>query len=169
MARQVRSWVTAAELVAVLRTLQPRHALTLRQLRYLDTKLGIVSPARAGDGPNAGRLYDVVDVALIRLALRVTAGRGARQAWAALRYLEAELRAALRTGGRGQALTFDGGIGRLRPSEPTPGAYELAACLRGVDAALDQVRRTEGGAWTGNRWIADPAAVVRRPTAAARR
>lgn len=166
MGRQAHAWVTAGEVVRLLGTLEPQTPVTIRQLRYFDTTLGIVAPSRAGTGPNAGRLYDAVDVAVVRLALRALAGRGARQTWAALRYLEADLRAALAAGGRGLALSFETGIGELRAAGKAVGGYDLASCLRGVAGAMTQIRRTEGAAWTGNRWIADPAAVVMRPSAA---
>lgn len=159
------SRLTIREVVQLLGTLEPRSAPTERQVRYLDARLGVVAPMRAGESSNAGRLYGPLDVALLRLTLRVLKARSFRQAWAAVRYLERDVRNALAGGGQGLALVFEGPVARVEkaPRQITRGeVFELASCVRGVAEAMARVRQQEGAAWTGNRWIEDPSALATR-------
>lgn len=97
MARRSSPVVTASEAVAVLRAVDPRIAgdLTERQFRYRAQALGI-NPTL---GRGSATLYDVIDLALVRFALRLFAsGISQRLAQSGSAYLAHAVRELLVSG-----------------------------------------------------------------------
>lgn len=152
--------LTLDETRAVLARLEPRVTLSARQLRYWDTQ-GVLRPARAAVG--VARLYDVEDVALLRVALRLlSAGVAMQQVGAALKYRGAEIRQGLQAR-RAQAVVFDRGIASVVPrtdaASDALAVVDLRACRQGVEAACRAQRARAPLIWNG--WARVAASEVR--------
>lgn len=153
-------WATVEEAVGVLEHLESAGALSSRQLRYLDVR-GAVPVGRVER--DAARLYQPVDVMLLRVVIRAAArGVSMPQISAALRYLGEDVRAGLLQG-RAVALVFDWrGVARLVPvshaASDAQAVIALGDCARGVVAAMRAARRADPdgakpAAWNGWRSV----------------
>jgi hypothetical protein len=157
--------LTTAQVLAVLRRLEGRRALTYKQLRDLEDR-GCSRPQvlPGGRGP---RLYDLGDVMMLRLVARMQADPmlARWQAWAVVAHLHDELRQVLLTGAS-RVLMVQGAVGRIvtaREVEQMSGVpFELAPISRGVVVAMRS--RSGDDVWTGWMWApARKAAALARP------
>lgn len=148
--------VTAAELATVVTQLEG-EACTARRVRYL---LGGLLPM---DGGQRGRtrLYGAIDVALMRLAVRLeAAGVSAWVVRVVLAYCGDEIRAAWRSGAA-VALSVRGVTGWIHSARPEADGPVAVACvplrsvLAGNESAIRQARRARPNIWM---WRACPAA-----------
>jgi hypothetical protein len=140
--------LTVSEIADVVGRLENRPCTT-RQARYLLAGLlhGDVAPQRGRT-----RLYGPIDVALMRLALRLESqGISAWVARVVLAYCGDEIRAAWASN-RPVALSVRGVMGTIEPAnrEEMPGAVArvpLRSVLVGIDAAIRRERRARPTVW----------------------
>ncbi len=151
--------LTIAEVVRVLQRVEPRAALTEAQIRYLVVGLRVFEPAHPSRGRGDALLFDVYDVALLRLLIQIRKEYSLQRAWAALAYLHTDLRRGFYDHvAAARVLMFDGPRGyvvhpndvkRLPP--PPPGVVRkrfnlqdaLDGVVEGCTAALTQREKGE--------------------------
>jgi hypothetical protein len=145
--------LTTAQTLAALRRLEPKHALTYRQLRDLEFR-GCVKP-RVMAGAKAPRVFDTGDLLLLRLIARLQADEmlSRWQAWSVVAHLREELREVLLEG-TAKVLLIQGAVGRIvtaRAAASLTGVpVELSDMCRGVREAI---RRHRGDVWNGWMWV----------------
>ena len=145
--------LTTAQTIAAVRELEPRRALTYRQLRDLEFR-GCSKP-RAMAGAKGPRVFDIGEVLLLRLIARLQADEMLTrwQAWSAVAHLRDELIDVLLSGAS-RVLVIQGARGRIvtaREAESISGVpVELSAIGRGV---RDAMRRHRGDVWNGWMWV----------------
>ncbi len=154
--------LTAAEVVMLVGRLTGQ-SISPRQVRYLliTGSLGTdVQPRRPGET----RLYDVIDVALVRLAVRITMQGGSRAvARVVLTYLRDHLIRAWKAGAP-LALAIRGVRGSIEPALRTAPSWAtiwipLREVWRGLDREIQQVSDTRSTVWA---WRQVPVRAVRR-------
>jgi hypothetical protein len=142
--------LTATEVAALCRELT-RHRCTARQVRHLLVTGGLAADARRR--PNGQtRLYTVVDVALVRLALTLHAeGISPWVARVVLTYLKNDL---VRTwkAGAATALSIAGVHGFIQPAVRTPPAgvsayVPLREIWRGLESDVQRVTAGRPTVW----------------------
>ena len=156
--------LTAPEVAALVSRLEGEPC-SVRRVRYLLVGL----PATDGAPPRGEvRLYGPVDVALMRLAMRLEAQN--ISAWVAqvvLAYGVEAIRAAFRSG-EDVALVVRGVIGsieRAKPeldTSPVAARIPLRSVFAGLESAIRRERRARPHIW---RWKTRPAAVLAQESA----
>jgi hypothetical protein len=156
--------LTAPEVAAVVSRLEGEPC-SVRRVRYL---LSGLSATDAAPPRGEVRLWGPVDVALMRLAVRLgTQGLSPWVARVVLTYSGAEIRAAW-TSGASVALAVRGVTGSIEGATPGPDAPAVAArvLLRsvfvGTVSAIRQERRARPTIW---RWKARPATALAQASA----
>jgi hypothetical protein len=157
--------LTAPEVARVISRLEPRSPMTEYQVRYLASQRCVRPSAHEPTASGDSALYAPVDVALIRLILRLV-GEGAPywMARAAVAQCAPELRAVLATS-RAGVCVVNGPVGSVNPNERPTSAVAwqvpLAEVRRGLHAAiLGERRRQPLWARWAPRTAADVAAVL---------
>jgi hypothetical protein len=166
--------VSPSETLTLLRALERRAVraletdiskLTLARLRYLE-HYG-VGPAVRGSGVKGhavSRLYGVVDVALLRMWLRLSAEVGPMAARFTLAYEGGAIRDALQRsrplvlvvrGKRAELVT----VRAAGDIEDAAAAVSLLDVLAGVEDAIRAVRENEPYVWAGRDWLTPAEAV----------
>jgi hypothetical protein len=154
----VGSILTVSEVASLLRALEGRFALTPRGIRYY-ARTGMVVPSRFMRRTNRARttrLYDVIDVALLRLVCRLHRQRVHERAiWGLLVYRGDEVRLMLEAG-TGEIIVTDRaalGIGSEDSTGPKPIRTDIRWLMNGLAERLAAYRRREPEIWTGLAWI----------------
>lgn len=155
--------LTAPEVARVVSTLEPRMRITEYQVRYLASQRCVVPSAHEPTTSGDSALYTPVDVALIRLILRlVSEGAPYWMARAAVAQCAGTLRGTLMSV-RSGVFVVNGPVGVVNPDEqPTSAvawAVQLADVRRGLVAAIRDERKRQPlwARWGARR--ADDAAV----------
>jgi hypothetical protein len=114
-AKTAMDGLTILEVARVLRRVEPRAALTEAQIRYLVVGLRAFEPAHPSLGRGDALLFDVWDIALLRLLIQIRKEYSLQRAWAALAYLHEDLRRGFYDHVATPALIFDGPRGYVVP------------------------------------------------------
>jgi DNA-binding transcriptional MerR regulator len=150
--------LTVAEVARVLRTLEGRVALAPRGIRYY-ARTGMVEPSGRmlkGKTSRTTRLYDVVDVALLRLVCRLRRQHvHERAVWGLLVYRGDELRELLASGSGELIVDVPAALAITSEDRtpPKPICIDVASLVSGLAERLAAYRRRHPEIWTGLAWV----------------
>ncbi len=156
--------LTIREVVRVLRRVEPRAGMTEARIRYLVVGLRAFQPAHPSLGRGDALLFDVWDVALLRLLIQIRKEYSLQRAWAALAYLHEDLRRGFYDHVATSVLMFDGPRGYVVPIKavqtlPPPPAgivrkrFNLWDALDGiVEGCAAELKRRESEDRRVSRW-----------------
>jgi DNA-binding transcriptional MerR regulator len=150
--------LTVTEVARVLRALEGRFALTPRGIRYY-ARTGMVEPSGRmlkGKTSRTTRLYDVVDVALLRLVCRLRRQQvHERAVWGLLVYRGDELRQLLASGSGELVVDVPAALAMTSEDRalPKPIRIHIASLVSGLAERLAAYRQRHPEIWTGLAWV----------------
>jgi hypothetical protein len=152
--------LTTAQTLATVRALEPRHALTYRQVRDLEFR-GCVVP-RVMPGGKGPRVFDAGEIMLLRLIARLHADDmlSRWQAWAVVANLHDELRDVL-LDGTSRVLMIQGARGAIVTGREAAALTGVPVPLADVSSGVrEAIRRSRGLVWNGWAWVPQAEAAV---------